>query len=1189
VGGKSSTISQTEDRISAIRIQSSAYGKVIPIVWGRTRVSGNLMWYGDFQAIAHTTTTDSGGKGGGGVRQENTTFTYQASVAIGLCEGPIQAVGTIWSGKTQFTAADLGAEVFTGTYPQTPWGYLTTFHPGEDLSYHGVAYFAIGNYQLGSSAELPNHTVEVMGRLPFNVGGGIFESNPKDVVIDALTNVNYGAGFDPARIPSYTSYSNYCVANGLFLSPALTEQAPAQQFLKDLTDATNSAPVWSEGVLKIIPYGDQSATGNGATYTPNVTPIYDLTDDDYIPDKGSDPVTVSRKTSADAFNHVQVEFLNKNNQYNIEIAEAKDQANIGDFGLRSAQPIRYHSITDPATARFVAQFVLQRALYVRNTYKFKLGWKFCLLEPMDIVTLTESRLGLSFFQVRITEVEDDEEGRITITAEEFPFGVATPAVYSSQSGQGFNADYNFTPASVSAPVIFEPPSRITETGIEVWAAVTDTDTKYGGCEVWISSDNATFKRVARLPGRSRVGVTTSTLPLVADPDTVSTLGVNLTSSKGALLAGTQNDVDLFHTLCYVGGELISYRDATLTGTNLYNLNYLRRGAYGTTIASHASASSFIRLDDGVVKIPYTKEQIGHTIFLKFLAFNQWGGGIQGLADVSAYSYTIIGPTAPQNVTNFTARQVGNVVSFDWDRLTDPAVIGYDIAYGPLGTTLWSSMTPLTLSSMGTEMTNASVPPGDWTFGIRARNIADLLSPQVTTFNLTVVSNADVIRQVQQAPDWLGNRVPFFNGSSDIGSVPFNSVFNFERTGSFTLVWRGRISPTGNSGFPRFVGKSKNDSTLRGFWLYLNASNGAFGTVAANDHTGNNRIEVVTNPGAVVTDYPMTLGVTYSGNSNVSGLTLYRNGVAVTKNTVVNNLTGTIQSNDPLTVMARAAPTDFVAGECGEVFIYNRALSGPDMLDLHRGIVPTMFAGSCFHWDFFNAKTNGVVRDDVSGFDLTLTGTAPSRVTELGRFVHHPSGVLIPDSTQLASAMSDADLWDTFVASPQGVCNYDAPEFDIGFDDDVRAFGRIDSQLGPGVVTGIAAPVLQLDFRKAANAYDGFENWTVGFVNAEFYKFRARLDTSVGVAKLTGFLPTVDQEETTSVIKGLTIAAGGTTFTFAALVGTPYHNIPAVFGQIKATDGRTVSITNVTATGFTAHVFLSGSDVGGTIDVTIIGV
>ena len=64
--------------------------------------------------------------------------------------------------------------------------------------------------------------------------------------------------------------------------------------------------------------------------------------------------------------------------------------------------------------------MLQRRLYVRNTYKFKLGWKYALLEPMDIVLITDAALGLSGAAVRITQIEEDDNGELTVTAEEIP-------------------------------------------------------------------------------------------------------------------------------------------------------------------------------------------------------------------------------------------------------------------------------------------------------------------------------------------------------------------------------------------------------------------------------------------------------------------------------------------------------------------------------------------------------------------------------------------------------------------------------------------------------------------------------------------------------------------------------------------------------------------------------------------------
>lgn len=56
------------------------------------------------------------------------------------------------------------------------------------------------------------------------------------------------------------------------------------------------------------------------------------------------------------------------------------------------EPVTLHAICDVDIARNVAQILLQRELYVRNTCQFTTGWRYGRLEPMDIVTLTE--LGL---------------------------------------------------------------------------------------------------------------------------------------------------------------------------------------------------------------------------------------------------------------------------------------------------------------------------------------------------------------------------------------------------------------------------------------------------------------------------------------------------------------------------------------------------------------------------------------------------------------------------------------------------------------------------------------------------------------------------------------------------------------------------------------------------------------------------
>ena len=55
------TISTSDTKLDALKLQSSAYGGALPVVYGVMRVPGNMLWYGGFKAIANTTTTSAGG------------------------------------------------------------------------------------------------------------------------------------------------------------------------------------------------------------------------------------------------------------------------------------------------------------------------------------------------------------------------------------------------------------------------------------------------------------------------------------------------------------------------------------------------------------------------------------------------------------------------------------------------------------------------------------------------------------------------------------------------------------------------------------------------------------------------------------------------------------------------------------------------------------------------------------------------------------------------------------------------------------------------------------------------------------------------------------------------------------------------------------------------------------------------
>src|SRR5258708_13983931 len=92
---------------------------------------------------------------------------------------------------------------------------------------------------------------------------------------------------------------------------------------------------------------------------------------------------------------------------------------------------------------------------------------------MDLVTLTDSRLGLNQYPVRILEISEDESGLLDIFAEEFPWGTATATLYPVQTASGVSAESEVDPGMVNAPIIFEPNNRLAQYGgNEIWMAIS---------------------------------------------------------------------------------------------------------------------------------------------------------------------------------------------------------------------------------------------------------------------------------------------------------------------------------------------------------------------------------------------------------------------------------------------------------------------------------------------------------------------------------------------------------------------------------------------------------------------------------------------------------------------------------------------------------------------------------------------
>ena len=527
------------------------------------------------------------------------------------------------------------------------------------------------------------------------------DADPSAVVNDLLTNPHYGIGFPSANVGNLSTFQAYCLATGLVISPLYDSQTQSSSMLSDIAQATNSAYVWSQGLLTLVPYGDQAISANGHTYTPPVSALYSLTDDDFLANtnitasasasSNSDPVLMTRQRPADAYNSINIEWLDRGNNYSPAITQAKDQASINAFGLRQDSTRSFHMFCNGNAARISVQLQLQRQA-VRNIYQFTLDQRYVLLDPMDIVAITDSNLGLNQQWVRITEITENDDASLSIVAEEYLQGTGTAPTYSYQQSQGFFADYNADPGDVNSPVIFEPPAELAE-ALQVWMAVSGGP-MWGGCEIWVSQNDETYTNVGKITGPSRQGYTDTALPLVTPSfsgqtiDQTTNLQVDLTESKGQLLSASQSDAQNLATLCYIGSgntyELISYENANLLSTNVYGVSYLVRGAYGSTIQALPAGQMFARLDNSIFEYGYTQDQIGSLLYVKLLSFNIYGGGAQNIGDVEPYTFALQGvayATPLPSITNLRTTYVANITQLMWDEVTDFRPVLYEIRKG----------------------------------------------------------------------------------------------------------------------------------------------------------------------------------------------------------------------------------------------------------------------------------------------------------------------------------------------------------------------------------------------------------------------------------------------------------------------------------------------------------------------------
>ncbi|HEX5779698.1 MAG TPA: hypothetical protein VFY21_12735, partial [Xanthobacteraceae bacterium] len=158
-------------RLNDLSVMGSTEGAPIPRLYGRARLSGQVIWATKLEEVVSTRTESAGGgKGGSGPRTTTTSYSYFANFAVGLCEGEVAQIGRVWADGKPLDLDGLQLRLHRGGEDQLPDPLIEAKEgAGNAPAYRGLCYLVFERLALEAFGNrLPQISAEVVrpvGRL----------------------------------------------------------------------------------------------------------------------------------------------------------------------------------------------------------------------------------------------------------------------------------------------------------------------------------------------------------------------------------------------------------------------------------------------------------------------------------------------------------------------------------------------------------------------------------------------------------------------------------------------------------------------------------------------------------------------------------------------------------------------------------------------------------------------------------------------------------------------------------------------------------------------------------------------------------------------------------------------------------------------------------------------------------------
>jgi len=257
-------------RVKRLRLTGAGEGDAIAQVYGRMRVSGQVIWATEFlESVSYQLAGGGGGGGGGkGARRSapmsfQRVHSYSVSLAIALCEGEISHVGRVWADGQEIGRDSLAMRVYRGTKDQWPDPKIQAVEGvGRVPAYRGTAYVVIEGLALERFGNrVPQFTFEVCR--PAQPGSPGHELDPPY----AMRGVAILPGSGEYTLAMQPVEMNYGPGSGRLIN--VNSPSGKADFATSLDDLQGELPACRTASLIVSWFGDDLRCG-ACTIRPKV-------------------------------------------------------------------------------------------------------------------------------------------------------------------------------------------------------------------------------------------------------------------------------------------------------------------------------------------------------------------------------------------------------------------------------------------------------------------------------------------------------------------------------------------------------------------------------------------------------------------------------------------------------------------------------------------------------------------------------------------------------------------------------------------------------------------------------------------------------------------------------------------------------------------------------------------------------